>query len=90
MQEDPSMILHSSIRSPLWSGFWKLCGCCVAAAALTGCAGIRAPWQELVNKPNMLYSDSLVFRYQGRLPLQVEPGSALSNGTQAGGASCCK
>ena len=44
----------------------------------------------LTAKPNMEFSDSLVFNYQNKLLPQVEPGATLSGGAQSAGATCCK
>ena len=55
-----------------------------------GCAQVPAPRQRLVSKPNMEFSDSLVFNYQHKLLPQVEPGSAFAAGAQSTGCTSCK
>ena len=62
-----------------------LCG----VMLLTGCARVLPRHQRLVSKPNMQFSDSLVFSYQDRLLSQIESGStSFSGGHSAGCASC--
>ncbi len=58
--------------------------------ACAGCAQVGAHQQRLVSKPNMEFSESLVFGYQHKLLPQVEPGSAFSAAAQGGGCTSCK
>lgn len=60
------------------------------ALGAPGCAHVPAYQQRLVSKPNMQFSDSLVFGYQHKLVPQVEPGSAFSGGPQSSGCTSCK
>jgi hypothetical protein len=57
---------------------------------LSGCSPVSPQRQRLVSKPNMTFSDSLVFNYQNKLLPQVEPGSTFSGGAQAAGCTSCK
>jgi hypothetical protein len=65
-------------------------GAVLAAIMLTSCARVSVHQQRLVSKPNMTFSDTLVFSYQSKLQPQIEPGSALSGGAQAAGCTSCK
>jgi len=56
----------------------------------TGCVQVAVEKQRLVSKPNMEFSDSLVFNYQNKLLPQVEPGTAFSGGSQSSGCAACK
>jgi hypothetical protein len=56
----------------------------------TGCAQVGPQQQRLVSKPNMEFSDSVVFGYQHKLVSQVEPGSAFGGGAQSSGCTSCK
>jgi hypothetical protein len=59
--------------------------------ALTGCSSVPVQQQRLVSKPDMLFSDSLVYNYDpSRLILQIETGRAASGGGQASGCTSCK
>ena len=62
-----------------------LCG----AVALAGCARVAPREQRLVSKPNMQFSESLVFGYQNRLLTQIESGSASFVGAQSTGCGSC-
>jgi hypothetical protein len=77
-------------RQDGWPGLGTACACAVLWIGLTGCAQVRPQQPGLAAKPNMLFTDSRVFEYQNRLLRQVEPGSALTGGAQAAGASCCR
>jgi hypothetical protein len=55
-----------------------------------GCVQVPVPQQRLVSKPNMEFSDSLVFNYQNKLLPQVEPGSTFWGGAQPSGCTSCK
>jgi len=57
---------------------------------LAGCVQVPVNQQRLVSKPNMEFSDSLVFNYQNKLLPQVEPGAAFSGGAQSSGCTSCK
>jgi hypothetical protein len=61
-----------------------------ASVSLPGCARVGAHQQRLVSKPNMTFSDSVVFGYDQKLVPQVEPGSAFSAGAQASGCTSCR
>jgi len=78
----------------VWDGqLTKLAKAWLALAWLllaTGCAQVGPEQQRLVSKPNMTFSDSLVFSYQNGLIPQVEPGSAFSGGAQSSGCTSCK
>jgi hypothetical protein len=58
--------------------------------ATTGCVQVPANQQRLVSKPNMEFSESLVFNYQNKLLSQVEPGSTFWGGSQPSGCTSCK
>lgn len=62
----------------------------LASSLVLGCARLPVASQRLVSKPNMVFSDSAIFSYQGRLPAQTEPGSAFTGGAQAAGCASCK
>lgn len=62
----------------------------VTCLSVSGCAGIAANDQRLLSKPNMLYSDSLVFNYGNPLQSQVEPGSVSAGGAKSSGCTSCK
>jgi len=58
---------------------------------LSGCSGVGVQRQRLVSKPNMLFSDSLVYNYSSsRLLPQIETGRAASGGGQASGCTSCR
>ena len=84
------MTLSSKISSSFaflrWRGWLPL----AAGLAFAGCAQVKPGQAGLTAKPNMEFSDSLVFNYQNKLLPQVEPGATLSGGAQSAGASCCK
>jgi hypothetical protein len=61
-------------------------GCLLAC----GCAQVPVPEQRLVSKPNMTFSDSLVFNYSNPLQAQIEPASEPVGGTQSSGCTTCK
>jgi hypothetical protein len=61
----------------------------LAALAAAGCTRVPAHRQRLVSKPNMQFSDSLVFGYQNRLLTQIESGSASFGGAQSAGCASC-
>lgn len=56
----------------------------------SGCTSVPVYRQIQVSRPNMQFSDSLVYSYQSSLIAQVEPGSALSGGAQTAGCTACK
>jgi hypothetical protein len=59
------------------------------ALMLTGCVGVQQ--QRLVSKPNMLFSDSMVYNYSTSILLpQIEAGRAASGGGQASGCTSCR
>jgi hypothetical protein len=66
-----------------------LVGLALAFAAL-GCARVEPQQQRWVAKPNMTFSESLVFAYSFKLLPQVEPGSAFCGGAQSAGCASCK
>ncbi len=57
---------------------------------LGGCANVPVHQQRLVAKPNMTFSDSLVFNYGNSLQSQIEPGSATTGGAASSGCTSCK
>jgi hypothetical protein len=63
---------------------------CSFALALTGCAQVAAHQQRLVSKPNVVFSESMVFGYQCKLWPQVEVGTAIGGGAQAAGCTSCQ
>ena len=62
----------------------------LASTILSGCAAADASHQRLVSKPNMQFSESSVFTYQGKLFSQTEPGNASSGGSQSAGCTSCR
>lgn len=69
---------------------WKLFAVLIAFTILSGCSAADASHQRLVSKPNMQFSESSVFTYQGRLFAQTEPGNASSGGSQSAGCTSCR
>lgn len=61
----------------------------VAAALVTGCAGVPVAQQRLVSRPGMTFSDSPVLADRGALVAQLEPGRA-AGGAQAAGCTACR
>ncbi len=57
---------------------------------LASCSAVGPERQRLVAKPNMLFSDTVIFNYQDKLLPQTEPGSAVSGGAQASGCTSCR
>lgn len=57
---------------------------------LNGCSHVPVQKQRLVSKPNMQFSDSLVFNYSNTLQAQTEPGSVMSGGAKSAGCTSCK
>lgn len=57
---------------------------------LSGCASVGIQDQGFLAKSNMQFSDSPVGNADGSLLSQIEPGSAGSGGSQAGGCVACK
>jgi len=55
-----------------------------------GCVRVGVHEQRLVSKANMTFEDSAVFGGRPGLIVQIEPGSAVSGGAQAGGCTSCK
>jgi len=83
-----SSVIESRLRA---AGFCPLAVVLALIAGwCTGCTTAASRDRRLTEKPNMEFSESLVFRNQNRLFPQVEPGYALSGGAQSAGASCCK
>jgi hypothetical protein len=75
-------------RLACWMAAWGMGAGLLGGAA--GCARVGVHQQRLVSKPNMVFSDSVVFGYSNRLMPQIEPGSAFSGGAQAGGCTSCR
>ena len=71
-------------------GRWWARLCLALVLAGPGCQKVPVHEQGLVAKPNMVFSDSMVFNYKGKLFPQVEPGSATSGGAQAAGCTSCR
>jgi hypothetical protein len=74
------------------TGKHRFKGVCTVAVCLLagGCANVPVHQQRLVAKPNMTFSDSLVFNYSNSLQHQVEPGSATLGGATSSGCTSCK
>lgn len=68
--------------------FWFVLIVC-GALMLAGCVHVTPLQQRLVSKPNMQFSDSVVFNYQDRLLTQFESGSASAVGGQSGECGSC-
>ena len=56
---------------------------------LSGCVSVKPHQQRLVSKPNMQFSESVIFNYQDRSLTQIESGSASFIGGQSGGCGSC-
>ena len=61
--------------------------CCILM--LTGCVSVAPRQQRLVSKPNMQFSDSVIFGYEDRLLTQFESASASFIGGQSGDCGSC-
>ena len=56
---------------------------------LAGCVSVKPQQQRLVSKPNMQFSESVIFNYQDRSLTQIESGSASFIGGQSGNCGSC-
>jgi hypothetical protein len=66
-------------------GVLSVCG----VLMLAGCAHVTPEQQRLVSKPNMQFSDAVVFSYHDRLLTQFESSSASFIGGQSGECGSC-
>ncbi|MGD9159988.1 MAG: hypothetical protein PVG39_16355 [Desulfobacteraceae bacterium] len=55
----------------------------------SGCVSVKPHQQRLVSKPNMQFSESVIFNYQDRSLTQIESGSASFIGGQSGSCGSC-
>lgn len=63
----------------------------VVLVALAGCTSPAVRQQRLVAKPNMIFSDSMVFTYNSsRLFPQIASGFASSGSSQNSGCTSCR
>lgn len=71
-----------------WLIRWVFAG--AGALAVAGCTNVPVYQQELVSKPGMIFSDSLVDAPRVNLLSQIEAGAAVSGGAQAAGCTACR
>ena len=54
-----------------------------------GCVSVKPHQQRLVSKPNMQFSESVIFSYEDKSLTQIESGSASFIGGQSGSCGAC-
>ena len=72
------------------TGIIRLAVLLVSVLLTFGCSSVPVNEQRLVSKPNMLFSDSLVFNYSNPFEPQLEPGSVSAGGAKSAGCTSCK
>ncbi len=61
-----------------------------ATGWLAGCSAVPVSEMGGLAKPNAVFVDTAVFRYESGLAPQIEPGAASTGGGAVAGCTSCK
>lgn len=62
----------------------------ISLGVLTGCRAVPLSEMGSLAKPNAVFADTAVYRYESGLVSQLEPGAAANGGGAMAGCTSCK